>query len=224
VIAEDGSLVADSQNTFIVAGTVGAYSETLLAGSVLDYGIVDWETTDRVDFQLGTIGGSMMGVIGSEVGAVVDLEGSTFVGTFTENWHATRTKGDLGAVPTPPLPSAEGTGTLGYWKNHPDAWPVSSLTVGSTIFNQDDLISILKTPTRGDKTISMAKQLIPAKLNVADGNDSSCIDDTIAAADAWLIANGGVGSGLRQWVDDGDLLHDQLDAYNNGLLCAPSRD
>ena len=68
----------------------------------------------------------------------------------------------------------------------------------------------------------MAKQLIAAKLNVANGTDSSCISDTIAAADDWLVGHGGVGSGQRQW-DEGDLLHDDLDAYNNGLLCAPHR-
>ncbi len=70
--------------------------------------------------------------------------------------------------------------------------------------------------------ISMAKQLIATKLNLAVGTDGSCINDTVAAADAWIIAHGGIGAVQRQW-DGGDLLHDDLDAYNNGLLCAPHR-
>jgi hypothetical protein len=75
---------------------------------------------------------------------------------------------------------------------------------------------------KGDKSIALAKQLIAAKLNVAAGNDSSCISGTISASDTWLINHGGVASGQKQW-DGGDVLHDDLDAYNNGELCAPPR-
>jgi len=71
--------------------------------------------------------------------------------------------------------------------------------------------------------VAMAKQLLAAKLNYWDGNDTSCIDDAIAQADAWLISVGGIGVGIRTW-DGLDLVHDELDAYNNGLLCAPHRD
>src|SRR5262249_27465523 len=36
-----------------------------------------------------------------------------------------------------------GTGTPGYWKNHPDAWPVSSITVGGVTYTKDQAISWL---------------------------------------------------------------------------------
>ena len=70
--------------------------------------------------------------------------------------------------------------------------------------------------------------LVAAKLNVLIGNPSSCIEDTIADADDWMAAYGPVGSGVRAksdaWQVDGESLYEMLDDYNNGLLCAPSRE
>jgi len=117
-----------------------------------------------------------------------------------------------------------GVASQGYWKNHLDDWFVRSVVLGGVTYTQADAIeNILKKPVKGDKTVAMAKQLLAAKLNYWDGNDTSCIDDAIAQADAWLISVGGIGVGIRTW-DGLDLVHDELDAYNNGLLCAPHRD
>ena len=86
----------------------------------------------------------------------------------------------------------------------------------------------MDTPSRGDKTIDLFKQLVGAKLNVLMGNPSSCVASTIAAADAWL-ATYPVGSNVRSsstaWnAGGGGALHTTLDNYNNGRLCAPHRD
>ena len=121
--------------------------------------------------------------------------------------------------------SAEGTGTPGYWKNHPDAWPVDSLTVGGVTYTKEEAIALLDTPGRGDKTYDLFRALVPAILNVLAGNDGSCIVDTILDADAWLVTYP-LGSGVKGklWQDSGgEALKNTLDAYNNGLLCAPSR-
>jgi hypothetical protein len=68
--------------------------------------------------------------------------------------------------------------------------------------------------------------LVSAKLNVLIGNDSSCIADTIEAADDWM-ADHPVGSGVAAdsaaWKA-GERLYKRLDQYNNGYLCAPHRD
>lgn len=215
-----------SGGTFSVSGTVGTTSGVLLSGTVDDYGIsntgINSGDVDFIDFALTATGGALLADFGSGgAGATIALEGSTFDGTFTAPWGALRAKGDLGSVGN--TPTGTGTGTIGYWKNHESEWPVTSLTLGGVTYSQNTLISILKTPTRGDKSIAMAKQLIAAKLNLTNGTDPSCITDTVDASDNWLAAHGGVGSGQRQW-DEGDLLHDDLDAYNNGLLCAPHRD
>src|SRR5262249_9246231 len=115
--------------------------------------------------------------------------------------------------------SNPGTGTPGYWKNHPNAWPANfSLTLGSQTFNEPQATAWLNNVGK-DRTTAMFASLVPAILNVAIGNDGSCINATIAAAEQWLIANGGVGSGVTggsaAW-QVGDPIHNTLDAYNNG--------
>lgn len=120
-----------------------------------------------------------------------------------------------------------GTGTPGFWKNHPEAWPVDEITIGCETYSKDDAIAFMDQSVAGDKTITMFKALVAAKLNVLIGNDGSCIADTIASADAWMCTNGPVGSGVGAssyaWAS-GESLYWTLDAYNNGELCAPARD
>jgi hypothetical protein len=83
-------------------------------------------------------------------------------------------------------------------------------------------------PTQGNKILTMFPALAAAELNVAAGNDDSCIEDVIAAAGDWLGDCGGVGAVVKAnspaWQDGGEDLYEVLDAYNNGELCAPSRD
>jgi hypothetical protein len=118
-----------------------------------------------------------------------------------------------------------GTGTPGYWKNHPDAWPVSSITVGSVTYSKADAIKWLGKVGK-DKTTTMFSSLVPAMLNVLIGNDGSCVNAAIAAGNAWMAINGPVGSNVAAssyaW-SVGEPTHQTLDAYNNGLLCAPHR-
>jgi hypothetical protein len=77
-----------------------------------------------------------------------------------------------------------------------------------------------------DKTTTMFSSLVPAMLNVLIGNDGSCVNAAIAAGNAWMATYGPVGSGVAAssyaW-SVGEPTHQTLDAYNNGLLCAPHR-
>jgi hypothetical protein len=118
-----------------------------------------------------------------------------------------------------------GTGTPGYWKNHPDAWPVSSITVGGVTYTKAEAIAWLGNPGK-DKTTTMFSALVPAMLNVLIGNDGSCVNSTITAANTWMATYGPVGSNVAAssfaWTI-GEPLKNQMDAYNNGLLCAPHR-
>ena len=50
--------------------------------------------------------------------------------------------------------SNPGTGTPGYWKNHPDAWPVPSITIGGVTYLKADAITALSKITK-DKTLSL---------------------------------------------------------------------
>jgi len=118
-----------------------------------------------------------------------------------------------------------GTGTPGYWKNHPDAWPVESITVGGITYTKAEAIGWLRKVGK-DKTTTMFSSLVPAMLNVLVGNDGSCVNATIAEANTWMATYGPVGSGVAAssyaW-SVGEPLHITMDNYNNGRLCAPHR-
>ncbi len=127
---------------------------------------------------------------------------------------------------------APGTGTPGYWKNHPNAWPVDQLTIGGETYTKDMAIGLMGCPD-GNKLFTVFRALVAAKLNVLVGNDASCIAVTIEAADAWMAEYGPMPTACRgnpkvradsyAWTI-GEPLYWLLDDYNNGLLCAPSRD
>ena len=153
-----------------------------------------------------------------------DLDGVGTAHTATLSLTASRTDVDFGYRPATTAP---GTGTIGYWKNHPEAWPVQTITLGNVTYTKAQAIAILGQASRGDKSIDLAKQLIGAKLNVIVGNNASCISSTITAADNWLRqypVGSNVASSSSAWTSSGGALHQTLDDYNNGRLCAPHRD
>jgi hypothetical protein len=88
------------------------------------------------------------------------------------------------------------TFTQGYWKTHgpiptgnnSNEWPVTQLTLGNVLYTDLQLQSIFDTPAGGNGLISLAHQLIAAKLNIANGADGTSVAAAIAAADA-LIGN-----------------------------------
>ena len=108
--------------------------------------------------------------------------------------------------------------TQGYWKNHPESWPVTSMALGTTTYTQTQLLNILKQPVKGNGLVSLAHQLIAAKLNVANGASGAVIAASIASADTTI------GSLVVPPVGNGSLstssvcsLVSALDQYNNGL-------
>ena len=112
--------------------------------------------------------------------------------------------------------------TQGYWKNHPEAWPVSSLTLGSQTYSQDELLAVLALPPRGDASVILAHQLIAAKLNDAAGADTTAVDETIAHADSLLAQySGKLPYGVDPASPEGQAMvndAETLDRFNNGEL------
>jgi hypothetical protein len=108
------------------------------------------------------------------------------------------------------------THSQGYWKTHPEAWPVDTLELGDQSYEEQEALEVLNTPPKGDATFILAHQLIAAKLNVASGANGSEIADTIAQADAWLVKNplGSDPKGAER--EEGTALEEQLVAYNEG--------
>src|SRR5262249_17469736 len=92
------------------------------------------------------------------------------------------------ATPTvTPTPTATTVGCVfsqGYWKNHPDVWPVNQLQLGNVTYTKEQLLAILHQPVQGNGLVQLAYQEIAAKLNIANGADGSCIVQTLAQADA----------------------------------------
>lgn len=133
---------------------------------------------------------------------------------------------DFGFVEPPTPPSNPGTGTPGYWKNHPEAWPVDQIEIGGVVYTKAQAIAHMKNSGKGDKTYTMFMHLVCAILNVEIGNDDSCISQEIIDADAWMTAFplGSKVAGDSDAWELGEPLKNELDAYNNGLLCAPHRD
>jgi hypothetical protein len=110
------------------------------------------------------------------------------------------------------------TFTIGYWKNHPSAWPVASLTVGTVTYTQTQLLQILNQPVQGNGLVSLAHQLIATKLNIAYGASDAAIASTVAAADAQIggLVIPPIGSGFIHPSQTSSKTQ-ALDDYNNGI-------
>ncbi len=121
--------------------------------------------------------------------------------------------------PPPPPPPSEGcTRTPGYWKTHPDDWPVSGLTVGCVDYTEAQILEIMWMPTRGDATIKLFHHLVAAKLNVLNGASDSISDD-IDAADDFLCDHAlfsRPAGDLKTTCND---LKDTLEYYNQASDC-----
>jgi hypothetical protein len=130
---------------------------------------------------------------------------------------------------TDPCPSASCTFTQGYWKTHgpgdcvtgnnTNQWPLSGMTLGTVSYTDVQLCQIFNTPAGGNGLISLAHQLIAAKLNLASGASCSVVTSTIAAADLLIGSRvvPPVGSGSLAPSSTSTLTMD-LDAFNNGVL------
>ncbi len=124
-------------------------------------------------------------------------------------------------TPAPPANQACVRGH-GYWKNHLDLWPVSTLLLGDQSYEQNELSAILRGSSNADASLGLARQLIAARLNVAGGADDSAIASTLTAADDWL---GNYTSRLPYDVSPASpagqqatSLADTLEQYNDGVL------
>ncbi|TFG39005.1 MAG: DNRLRE domain-containing protein [Syntrophobacterales bacterium] len=132
-----------------------------------------------------------------------------------------------------PLTDCPGTGTPGYWINHPEAWPVDEIMIGGIFYSKAEAIELMMLPVTRDKTLTMFPALVSAKLNAATGCAKVCpggvdIPAVIAEADAWMslypVLSGVFAGGPSSPWRTGEPLYFLLDQYNNGLLCVPHRD
>jgi hypothetical protein len=111
------------------------------------------------------------------------------------------------------------TYTQGFWKNHESAWPVMSLMLGNVNYTKQQLLDILHQSVQGNGLVSLAHQLIAAKLNIANGADPTDASAAIATADA-LIGNLVVPPVGAGYLDPSttSTTTQTLDDYNNGII------
>jgi SdrD B-like domain len=150
-----------------------------------------------------------------------------YVGTMVNLEFFEDTSVDFGFTFTPT--QAAGTGTPGYWKNHPEAWPAfpaQGLLIGNVYYTKTQALNALIDRSSKDKTVTMFSSLLPAILNIMVGNDGSCVVETIKDARAWMALHplGSNAYASSPAWKAGEPLHRTLDNYNNGGLCAPHRD
>jgi cysteine-rich repeat protein len=122
---------------------------------------------------------------------------STATPTRTPSATPTQTRTlTLTPTQTPAKPTPTRTATVcplnkDFWKKHPGAWPVGSLTLGSQTYSQAELLALLKKGPGGDASLKLAVQMIAAKLDIANGSDSTPVAAAIAAGDSLLSAFAG---------------------------------
>ena len=111
--------------------------------------------------------------------------------------------------------------TWNYWREHPEQWQVTSLTLGTVSYDQTELLSILFESGRGNGLLSLAHQLIATELNLANGADPGAIMPYVTNAEALI---GGliippVGSGHIDPATTSTTAQ-FLDIYNHGMAGA----
>jgi len=129
----------------------------------------------------------------------------------------------LTAHTNPLNPITDCVKTQGYWKNHPSAWPVSSVKLGSIIYSKTQLLLIFNEPAAGNGLISLAHQLIAAKLNILSGAIApSSVLGAIATADVMIgtkvvppIGTGFIAPGTTSHLTD-DL--EEFNSKENGQI------
>src|SRR5439155_26045881 len=88
--------------------------------------------------------------------------------------------------------------------------------------NKTELRTLLRAPSKGDASLILARQLVAAKLNIANGSDATPIQQTILDADAVLAPyTGRLPYSVPPSSAPGrmmTILAPALDVYNQGRL------
>src|SRR5439155_550826 len=165
-IMPNGSLtVLVDTNTFIPASTESGSTFELFHSVTMEAGdVIGGKTlTDFYWSQFGFSAGASAQVV--------------FAADYSDGSHAIT----LATLTNGPCPHSQG-----YWKNNPRLWPVSSLTLGSQTYSKTELLNLLKNSTTSDASLILARQLIAAKLNIANGSDGTPVSSTTTDADSLL--------------------------------------
>ena len=228
------------------AVAIQADGRILVAGSradaadiemLVDFALARYETNGTLDTTFGTGGKTTVDFGAVDAGGGVALQPDCKIVVAGYSWDFAGTSGgdfvfalsrhEGPACVTEPPVAQRCPRTHGYWKNNA-SWPVDSLTLGNVSYPKAQLLALLGLSGSTDASLTLSRQLIAAKLNVANGSDPTPVSSTVTHADTLLAGFSGVlpykvkpSSAIGQsMVTDATL----LDQYNKGLLtpaCTP---
>jgi hypothetical protein len=137
----------------------------------------------------------------------------------TDSCEASAWGNTIACATLPCNPGQNCTYSQGYWKNHSDTWPLQSLTLGAVSYSESQLLQILNRPAQGNGLVTLAHQLIAAKLNTANGADPTVIQQTVIDADSMIgdLIVPPVGTGYLS-PSQTSALTDTLTEYNEGTI------
>jgi protocatechuate 3,4-dioxygenase beta subunit/regulation of enolase protein 1 (concanavalin A-like superfamily) len=103
--------------------------------------------------------------------------------------------------------------TPGFWKNHPEEWPVSSLRFGNVTYNTSQLMTFLNYGG-SDAATRLAHHLTATMLNLAKGSEPY-IQSTVNSASTFLVTYPPGSNPQGSAKNQANSLKDKLDKYNN---------
>ena len=203
---------------------------------IVDFGVARYDTSGLLDPTFGT-GGKVVTDFGhTDYGGGVALTPDCKIVAAGFTWDV-QTAGTLdfalarysssGCPVEPPTPTSTCPHSHGYWKNAA-TWPVDSMVLGSTTYTRSELQAIISNPSSTDASVTAARQLIAAKLNIENGSDPSPVANAIADSDAVLSTYAGkLPYKVKSSSASGQVMVANtviLTNYNQGLLtpvCTP---
>jgi len=111
---------------------------------------------------------------------------------------------------------AEVAGTVAYWRAHPEAWPMSEVTIGKASYIRETAIQQILYGVGADASLQLGQSLVAAKLNFRTQATvpAPTISESIERADEMLQrhppGSGASGATRAELVD----LAMTLDEYN----------
>jgi len=194
----------------------------------IDWGVARYETNGAADASFGS-GGKVttdFGTTDFAEGIVIQPDCQIVVAGYA--WPISDGNSDFalarykssGCIVEPP--AAACPLSHGHWKSSPSLWPVDSLVLGNKTYSKPELLAIMGSPSQTDASLTLARQLIAAKLNVIAGSDPTPVAGTIWSADAVLSTySGKLAYKVKSSSANGQLMTAYtvlLTTYNNGSL------
>lgn len=129
--------------------------------------------------------------------------------------------------PVPSVTPARCVLSHGYWMNHPETWCMETIHIAGVTYTQAEAIALMRHSSGRDKTYSLMRALITARLNVeCQGANAFIIRCYMTFVDNFLCHHP-VGSDVRpnspEWNYVRDI-YDELVSFNDGASGDPRCD